>query len=134
VIVPLLFGHSYAASAPILAVHVWAAPFIFTGTLLGRWLINESMLGRNALRHGAGATANIGLNLLLIPMWGGIGAAWATLASYAVANYLFCFGSSAMRDQGRMITLAFLAPLRWGSDWVRGSLTRALLLAPRRPL
>ncbi|HYH91704.1 MAG TPA: flippase [Candidatus Saccharimonadales bacterium] len=111
-LIELIYGPAYAESAPILAVHVWAGPFVFMGAALSRWLIAEDRLKFSLVRHGAGATVNIVLNLILIPEFGGLGAAWATLISYAVASVGACFLYRPLWGQGRQMVLALLLPVR----------------------
>jgi O-antigen/teichoic acid export membrane protein len=103
-----LFGDAYERAGPMLAIHIWAGPFVFMGTLFSNWLIAETRFGVSAVRHGLGAVMNIGLNLLLIPHFGGIGAAWATLVSYATAQYLACFTYRPTFETGVMMTSALL--------------------------
>ena len=111
-LVAILFGPEYAASAPILAVHVWAGPFVFLGAALSRWLIAEDRLKFSLARHGAGAIVNIGLNLVLIPAYGGLGAAISTLVSYAVASFGACLLYPPLWGQGRAMAVAMLLPAR----------------------
>lgn len=88
-LIAFLYGHGYAASAPVLALHVLAAPFVFVGVTAGPWFIDQR-LGRAVLvRSWAGAGLNITLNLVLLPSLGAVGAAIATLASYALSAVLF---------------------------------------------
>ena len=108
----LLYGDGYAASAPILAIHVWAGPFVFLGAALSRWLIAEDRLRFSLVRHGTGALVNIGLNLVLIPPLGGVGAAIATLVSYAVASFGACFLYAPVRGQAWAMARALLLPVR----------------------
>ncbi|HUP54053.1 MAG TPA: flippase [Methylomirabilota bacterium] len=108
----LLYGVRYAGSAPILAIHVWAGPFVFLGAALSRWLIAEDRLRFSFVRHGTGALVNVGLNLVLIPAFGGIGAAISTLVSYAVASFGACFLYAPLRGQAWAMTRALLLPVR----------------------
>lgn len=103
-----LFGRAYDGATPMLAIHIWAGPFVFMGTLFSNWLIAESRFGVSAIRHGLGALINVSLNLLLIPHFGGVGAAWATLVSYAAAQYLACFTYRPTFETGAMMTRALL--------------------------
>jgi PST family polysaccharide transporter len=108
----LLYGQDYAESASILAIHVWAGPFVFLGAALSRWLIAEDRLRFSLVRHGAGALVNVGLNLVLIPPFGGVGAAVSTLVSYAVASFGACFLYAPLRGQAWAMVRALLLPVR----------------------
>lgn len=108
----LLYGSGYAQSGPILAIHVWAGPFVFLGAALSRWLIAEDRLKFSLIRHGAGAFVNVGLNLVLIPLLGGVGAAISTLVSYAVASVGACFLYAPLRPQAWAMVRSLGLPLR----------------------
>jgi PST family polysaccharide transporter len=84
-IVSLLYGPAYAASSPMLSVHVFASVPIALGVAQSVWIVNEQ---RNMIalhRTLLGVACNVGLNLLLIPRYGGLGAAVATVAAQTVA-------------------------------------------------
>lgn len=84
-IVSLLYGSAYAAAAPMLAVHVFAGVPVALGVAQSVWIVNE---GRNMIslyRTVIGAICNIGLNVLLIPRFGGLGAAVATVVAQTAA-------------------------------------------------
>jgi Na+-driven multidrug efflux pump len=51
------------------------------------------------LSHAIGALLNVGLNLWLIPKMGIVGAAWATLISYAYASFFFLLLAKSTRGQ-----------------------------------
>ncbi|MHB1587481.1 MAG: flippase [Acidiferrobacteraceae bacterium] len=87
-IIRLLYGNSYAESATVLAVHVWAAVFVFSGVAQHSWFLAEGLVKLTAVRTVIGALANIGLNLVMIPRYGPVGAAVATLVSFALSAML----------------------------------------------
>ena len=95
----------------ILAIHIWASPFVFMGAVYSKWIIAEGYLWSSLLRHGVGAVANIALNFTLIPLWGLYGAALATVVSYAISNYFACFLGARSRRQGFAMTRAFASPV-----------------------
>jgi O-antigen/teichoic acid export membrane protein len=86
-IISLFAGEAYRQSAPILVIHIWAAVFMFMRVAFSRWILIEGLLMFSLLTQGGGALFNIVLNFILIPKLGGIGAAYATLLSYAVASF-----------------------------------------------
>lgn len=113
-LVELLFGERYAASTPVLQIHVWAGVFIFMRALLSRWLMAEEMLQYSMVTHLTGAVMNVALNLVLIPRHGAVGAAVATVISYAGAGWLSLFLSARTRPMGWMMARSLLLPFRWG--------------------
>jgi polysaccharide transporter, PST family len=87
-VIVALFGADYAAAGTVLTIHIWAAVFVFMGVGQGPWFLAEDMLRVALQRTIAGAVVNVALNLVLIPVWGVIGAAVATVLSYAVSAFL----------------------------------------------
>ena len=110
--VPLIFGEAYQAVTPILQIHIWAGVFIFMRALFSKWLLIEDIPHYSLLTHGSGALINIILNALFIPLWGTLGAAWATMISYAIASYFALFLFSKTRGMAKLMSLAFIAPVR----------------------
>jgi PST family polysaccharide transporter len=87
-IITVLFGKSYEASASILAIHIWASLFVFMGVGTSSWFIAEGLTQFALRRTIMGAITNVFLNIFLIPTYGGVGAAIATVISQAVASFL----------------------------------------------
>lgn len=112
-IVALMFGLAYEKSAAILVVHVWTALFIFMRTLFSRWILIENTLVFSLITQSSGAFMNVLLNLILIPKYGGIGAAYATLISYAVASYFALMFYDKTRPVFWMMTKSFFVPFRY---------------------
>lgn len=83
-----LFGNAFAASGPILSLHIWTAVFVFLGVSQGPWLVAEGLMKVSLNRTVAGGVVNILLNLYLIPSYGGMGAATATLIAQIVSTLL----------------------------------------------
>jgi len=87
-IVTVLYGPAFSEAAPMLALHVFTAVPVALGVAQNIWIVNE---GRNLIslyRTVMGAVCNVALNLLLIPSYGGMGAAAATIAAQSVAAVL----------------------------------------------
>ncbi len=87
-IVLMMFGSGYAEAGSILAVHIWASLFVFMGVATLPWFVTEGLNHVSLGKTVVGAILNIILNFLLIPEYGGIGAAIATIASQATAAFL----------------------------------------------
>jgi O-antigen/teichoic acid export membrane protein len=107
-IIRLIYGEAYAASSAILSVHIFASIFIFQRAILSKWLIITNQLKFSLITHGIGAVINVLLNIILIPKYQGIGAAWATLISYAFASYFALFFSAKTRPFAFLMTKAML--------------------------
>ncbi|AOY70088.1 flippase [Arthrobacter sp. ZXY-2] len=109
-LIPLMFGNQYAESVLILTIHVCATPFVFMAAVYSKWIIAEGILWVSLVRHGAGAALNVVLCMILIPLFGGVGAALATVVSYTAASYLSCFLGRSTRGQGILMSRAIFAP------------------------
>lgn len=83
-IINILFGAQYLAAAPILQIYIWSSLGLFIGSGVGSYLTAENktkiIFGINFLAM----LINIALNLILIPKYGLVGAAWATLVAYSI--------------------------------------------------
>jgi polysaccharide transporter, PST family len=86
VLMVMLFGDKYADSGGVLAIHIWAAVFVFTGVATSSWFVAENLTHLQLYRTLGGAIANVLLNFILIPLYGVTGAAIATVISQAIAS------------------------------------------------
>jgi O-antigen/teichoic acid export membrane protein len=111
-VVRLLYGDAYLPTASILQIHLWSLVFVCLGTARGRWLIAEGLVRFTLLASVVGVTANIALNLALIPIYGGAGAAWATLLAHVIGVYALNYAGHRTSMAGRMMAAAFLSPAR----------------------
>lgn len=85
-IIHLLYSDAFMAAAPVLAVHIWASVFVFLGLAQAPWDFAENLLKLGFYRTLAGGGSNVLLNLVLVPRYGPLGAAIATVISYAVSG------------------------------------------------
>jgi O-antigen/teichoic acid export membrane protein len=87
-IVVFLYGAEYSLAGPTLAILIWSAVATSVKFAVEKYLINENktkIIFSNAL---IGAVVNVIFNLALIPVFGILGAAVATLISYTASSYL----------------------------------------------
>jgi O-antigen/teichoic acid export membrane protein len=118
-VVVLLFGNAYVDAVQILQIHVLACPFVFMAAVFSKWIIAENKLWLSLGRHGAGAVVSVGLSFALVPNLGGIGAALATVVSYSMASYFFCFLTRSTWGIARMMSFAPIAPAFFIGAWVK---------------
>lgn len=111
-VVPILFGQEYSSASFVLMLHVIALPLIFVRTVFTRWILIERFPSFLLYSDGAGALTNVALNLLLIPHWGAMGAAFATIVSYSIASYLMLAVHRRTRPLFGMITRSIFLPWR----------------------
>jgi len=86
-IINIIFGNEFQTAAPVLTIYIWAGVAVFLGVASSRYLIIENFTKLSFFRTFIGMVINVILNLVLIPMYGIIGAAVATLISYSIAVF-----------------------------------------------
>ena len=111
-IIELFYGESYREAIPILRVHIFASLFIYMRVLLSQWLISERFAEFSLVSQVSGAVVNVLLNLFLIPQYGAMGAAVASLVAYAVTSYFCLFFYSRTRVIARMMSKSIFFAFR----------------------
>ena len=117
--ISMVYGDAYRNSAAILKIHIFAGVFMFMRAAFSRWIIIENLLVLSMITQGVGAFMNVLLNLVMIPKWGGAGAAMATLFSYATSSYLSLIIHPRSRPIFWIMTKSILAPLRYPYHYIK---------------
>ncbi|MEE9450262.1 MAG: flippase [Ignavibacteriaceae bacterium] len=86
-IIRIIFGNEFNSAAPVLTIYVWAGVAVFLGVASNQYLANENYTKLSFFRTFIGMIFNVVLNFILIPEYGIVGAAVATLISYSVAVF-----------------------------------------------
>jgi len=107
-LISLLYGVAYTQAGEVLMIHIWTGVFVFLGIAGGGWLTAENLTRKFLHKSLLGVSANITLNLILIPISGIYGAAMATLFSQMIANYGYDLLDKDLRVQFKMKSRAFL--------------------------
>ena len=84
----LIFQERFTESSAILSVHAWSAIFVFIGISREVWLVSEGLQSYALIFSFIGMIINISLNFFLIPIFGALGAAIATLISHSFAAWI----------------------------------------------
>ena len=84
----ILYGSAFQSAAPMLAVLIWSEGAVFFGVVISSALIARNLQKLTLVPNILGAVLNLLLNLVMIPRYGGLGAAWATTISYFIAGVL----------------------------------------------
>ncbi len=111
-LVQTLFGPEFAEAGPILRAHAWAYLFVSLGVARSGWLVAADMIHFSMWATVLGAVVNVGLNLLLIPRYSGVGAAWAATLSQAVSAYLSSVLTRPLWPVFGQLSRALLVPFR----------------------
>lgn len=92
-IILIIFGNEYIGAIRILSISIWSGTIAMLGVAASIWYISEGMQKYNTVFVLIGAIINIILNFILIPKYGGVGAAIATLITQIIVNLIvpyFC--------------------------------------------
>jgi len=87
-IIGFLYGPNYATAGHMLAVHIWSSVFVFHVSIRTRSLTIEGKQRFIAVMSFFTMLFNITFNLVLIPRYGGVGASYASLASWVLCVLL----------------------------------------------
>lgn len=107
-IIDLVFSSTYAEAEGIVHILVWGTLFQFWNVAQSVWDVAENLTLFTFLRALFTAVINIGLNLILIPLYAGEGAAIATVAAMALANILMNLSNKRSREFLKMELESFL--------------------------
>ena len=115
-----LYGPEYKAAGEILKIHIWTSIFVFMGVSSGYWLIAEGYERFSLFRTIAGLVINVGLNFILIPRYGAVGAAISGLCGQAMASFI----SMLLRPMTRSIIFiqlqSIIYPIQQGVIIIKG--------------
>lgn len=90
-LVLLLYGAEYSKTASILAVAVWYITFGHYGSVRNIWILAEDKQKYLTAINVIGASSNVLLNFFLIPRYGAIGAAVASVVTQFFTNVIIGF-------------------------------------------
>ncbi len=93
-IIKIVFGVKFLPAAPVLTIYIWAGVATFLGVASSQYLISENMTKLSFFRTLLGMILNVILNLILIPIYGIVGSALATLISYTLSTISIGFSKN----------------------------------------
>lgn len=88
-IITFLYGDKYLESISILIIYVWSTMFVYLSNASTSYFLAENMQLHACMRLIFGAIINVVLNIYWIEQYGLVGAAYATLISYAFSSYFY---------------------------------------------
>ena len=112
-LVPYIYGEPFAKAGPMLIGLVWAGLFYNLTIVRGQYLTAMNWTRLHFVMDFIGCVANISLNFILIPRFGGMGAVIATIISYWLATHGLCFFYKPLLKTGIMMTRAIFYPKIW---------------------
>jgi O-antigen/teichoic acid export membrane protein len=114
-----LLGVAFVRSGPVMVVLFWSAVWVFFATARTRWLVADGTIMPILVVEGLGLAAAVAANLVLVPAYGALGAAGATLLSAVLANLGAALFSNAVRESLGMFAAAIAAPVRIAASLIR---------------
>jgi O-antigen/teichoic acid export membrane protein len=112
-VVKILFGVPYAKAGPMLSLLIWSVLFTNLGVARSTFLTAMNWTRIYLMTVSLGCIINVGLNYLLIPRYGGMGAVIASCIAYWFAAHGSCFLYKPLNKTGLMLTKAILFPKFW---------------------
>ena len=85
-IIQILYGAEYAPTVSALQLTVWYTTFSYVGSARNVWILAEGQQKHLWILNLAGAVMNVVLNFIFIPLWGILGAAFASLVTQIFTN------------------------------------------------
>ena len=107
-IILFVYGTQFIESVQVLVILIWSRIFALIGTIKAIWLTSENLGRYLTIFVGIAAFINVSLNLMLIPKYGAIGAAIATLVAEIVSSVFAVLLFKKTRPLFKLIVEAFL--------------------------
>lgn len=113
-IIEVLYGEEYSGAVGALRIAIWFETFSMIGTARGIWILSEDKNKYIKYYLAIGVVVNFVLNLILIPVFGINGAAFATLITQVVTSIISPMFFKATREHTGIVLDAFC--LKWYFD------------------
>lgn len=102
-VVGRLYGQAYLPSVPILKVITWYTAFTALGVARNAWIVCENKQKYLKYMYIGAVVINIILNIILIPNFGAVGAAIASLITQIFTSLVLPLIFTGMRDNVRLM-------------------------------
>ena len=105
IFIKFLYGSKYLPAVPALQIAVWYTTLSHLGSVRSIWMLAEGKQKYLWVINLAGALTNVVLNYVLIPPYGIIGAAIASLVTQLFTNVFIGFVLLPIKENNRLIFL-----------------------------
>ena len=102
-LIAFLYGKDYLPAADPLKVITWYTAFSYLGVARNAWIVCENKQKYLIWIYAAAAVVNVLLNLCLIPIWGTVGAALASLMAQIITALVMPFFIRPLRPNAVMM-------------------------------
>ena len=107
-VIKILYGDAYMPAVGPLRVITWYTIFSYLGVARNAWIVCMNKQKYLKYMYLSAAFINIGLNYIMIPMWGASGAALASLLTEVCTSLVLPCCWKDMRPNVRLMIDAFL--------------------------
>ena len=107
-IIQILFGEAYLPTAAPLRIITWYTAFSYLGVARNAWIVCKDKQRYLKYLYFSSAILNVILNLIFIPKYGAVGAAFASLISQISTVIIVPFFIKELRENSMMIVEAIL--------------------------
>ena len=104
--ISILYGEAYLPAVGPLRVITWYTAFSYLGVARNSWVVCKERQKYLVWIYLASAAINVLLNSLLIPSFGAVGAAWASLAAQICTTLVVPFFIPALRENSVLMLQA----------------------------
>lgn len=112
-VVKILYGEAYLPAVPVLKTVVWYTAFSYLGGARDAWIVCEGKQKYLKYMSGCAIVMNLGMNLILIPQLGAVGAALASVITQVISNLILPFFFREMRPNAKLMLQAIFLKGIW---------------------
>lgn len=112
-VITYFYGPNYSKAGAMLSILIWAGIFTNLGVARSSFLTSMNWSRIHLITVLMGCILNVLLNIVLIPVYQGMGAVIATCISYWFAAHGSCFFYRPLFRTGTMLTKALFYPKFW---------------------
>ena len=102
-IISVLYGEQYFPAVDALRLVVWYTTFSYMGSVRNIWILAEGKQKYLWIINLSGALTNVVLNALMIPRWGIMGAAAASLITQFFTNFVLGFILRPIKENNSLV-------------------------------
>jgi O-antigen/teichoic acid export membrane protein len=102
-VVNLLYGAEFLPASDVLKVVTWYTAFSYLGVARNAWIVSEGKQKYLKYMYACAAGINIALNSVMIPIWGAVGAAIASLITEMLTSILLPLCIKDLRPSAKLM-------------------------------
>ncbi len=107
-VVKILYGSDYAPAGTPLKIITWYTAFSYLGVARNAWIVGKEKQKYLKFIYLSAAILNVGLNFLMIPLWGASGAALASLITQIFTSIILPLFIKDLRPNAKLILEAMI--------------------------